>query len=262
MLMKLKHLILFAILLGAVAITLVAVRTLMVRTPSEPLEGSDQLVLVLTKTTESRSARLFTYDRTPTGWDFHMSADVMLGENGLAWGRGLHTSGDMPRNARMKREGDESSPAGAFPLLHAYGYNPEGSMRVDFPYTQATETSICCDDPRSRHYARIVDITEQGLDTDDLPSHEKMRRDDNLYKYAILVGHNTVEPKPGAGSCIFIHVWRGPGGTTAGCTAMDESRILPLLAWLRTGAHPVLVQLPRKDYVRLKTIWGLPDVVF
>ena len=135
-------------------------------------------------------------------------------------------------------------------------------MRIDLPYTQSTETLICCDDPRARHYARIVDITEQGLDPDDLPSHEIMRRDDNLYKYAILVGHNTEDPKPGAGSCIFLHVWRGPGGTTAGCTAMDESRILPLLAWLRKGANPVLVQLSREDYMRLINVWGLPDVVF
>ena len=260
--MKLKHLILLAILLGAAAIALIAVRTLMVRTPSDPLESSDQLVLVLAKTAESRSARLFAYDRTPTGWDFHMSADVMLGENGLAWGRGLHGSGDLPRDARMKHEGDGRSPAGAFPLLHSYGYNPEGSMRIDVPYTQATGTLICCDDPRSQNYTRIVDIAEQGLDPDDLPSHEKMRRYDNLYKYAILVGHNTMNPEPGAGSCIFLHVWRGPGGTTAGCTAMDEGRILTLLAWLRKGAYPVLVQLTRKDYQRLRDIWGLPEVVF
>jgi L,D-peptidoglycan transpeptidase YkuD (ErfK/YbiS/YcfS/YnhG family) len=87
-----------------------------------------------------------------------------------------------------------------------------------------------------------------------------MRRDDDLYRYLVLVGHNLPDPVPGAGSCIFLHIWRGSNEPTAGCTAMAESTILQLLSWLDRDKSPRLVQLSRKNYMRLKDIWGLPEV--
>jgi hypothetical protein len=51
-------------------------------------------------------------------------------------------------------------------------------------------------------------------------------------------------PAPGRGSCIFLHVWDGPGRPTAGCTAMDAAAMREVLAWLDPAARPALVQLP------------------
>jgi len=106
----------------------------------------------------------------------------------------------------------------------------------------------------------MIDIGAERLDPDKLPSHERMLRDDDLYKYVVLVGHNTWKPKRGAGSCIFLHIWRGETTPTAGCTAMPEVAILRLLAWLDSDKNPVLVQLTREDYLRLKDAWGLPEI--
>jgi D-alanyl-D-alanine dipeptidase len=39
---------------------------------------------------------------------------------------------------------------------------------------------------------------------------------------------------------------------------MDESNLLDTIAWLDGAKHPLLVQLPRAEYERLKTAWGLP----
>ncbi|MGB3544100.1 MAG: hypothetical protein WBA11_14375, partial [Rubrivirga sp.] len=61
------------------------------------------------------------------------------------------------------------------------------------------------------------------------------------------------------GSCIFMHVWRGPGTSTAGCTAMPDERLQSVMAWLDADAAPVLVQLPESARDALREPWGLPE---
>ena len=78
--------------------------------------------------------------------------------------------------------------------------------------------------------------------------------------YAILVGHNTWKPEKGAGSCIFLHLWSNPNSHTEGCTAMSEESILTLLSKLDEKKNPVMVILSRKNYLRLRDVWGLPEV--
>jgi L,D-peptidoglycan transpeptidase YkuD (ErfK/YbiS/YcfS/YnhG family) len=88
-----------------------------------------------------------------------------------------------------------------------------------------------------------------------------MRRDlahgDDLYRWGVEVAYNP-EREPGAGSCIFLHVWRGPGSPTAGCTAMPEDDLLTVLRWLRPGDDPVLVQGTRSFLEGLRDEGRLP----
>jgi L,D-peptidoglycan transpeptidase YkuD (ErfK/YbiS/YcfS/YnhG family) len=64
---------------------------------------------------------------------------------------------------------------------------------------------------------------------------------------------------PGNGSCIFLHIWRGPGQGTAGCTAMPEQNLKEIIHWLNSkSSAALLVQLPRPEYDRLKPLWNLP----
>ena len=70
-----------------------------------------------------------------------------------------------------------------------------------------------------------------------------MRRDDILYKWGVVVDHNAAAI-PGAGSCIFLHIWKSSSAPTAGCTAMPESDLVRLLRWLDPARHPILIQLP------------------
>ncbi|MFC1694226.1 L,D-transpeptidase [Candidatus Latescibacterota bacterium] len=228
--------------------------------PSDPLEGSDQLVMVVAKTRTAHRAELHVYTRDGGLWRFSFSCPVVIGESGMAWGRGLQRDSDRREVDPVKHEGDGASPEGVFQLLHAYGYLPPPMMRIKFPYTQTAPTMICCDDETSKYYTKIIDSRDKGLNPDKLPSHEKMLRDDDLYKYTILVGHNTLKPDKGAGSCIFLHIWRGENSYTAGCTAMSEEHILRLLTWLDEKKNPVLVQLTRSNYLRLKDEWGLPEI--
>ena len=84
-----------------------------------------------------------------------------------------------------------------------------------------------------------------------------MRRDDALYELAVVVEHNTRETEPGAGSCIFIHVWRGPQSGMTGCTAMPLETLETISGWLKPDAA-VLVALPRREYQALRAPWKLP----
>jgi D-alanyl-D-alanine dipeptidase len=84
-----------------------------------------------------------------------------------------------------------------------------------------------------------------------------MRRDDILYKWGVVVDHNPAAI-PGAGSCIFLHVWKNAASPTAGCTAMRESDLAGLIRWLDPARHPILVQMPRAVYRSLPAEYNLP----
>jgi D-alanyl-D-alanine dipeptidase len=86
-----------------------------------------------------------------------------------------------------------------------------------------------------------------------------MRRADDLYKWGIFVAHNSAAI-PGAGSCIFIHVWRNPSAATVGCTAMPEENLVQLLRWLDPASDPVLIQMPRPDYTAFQRDLDLPTL--
>ena len=171
--------------------------------------------------------------------------DAVIGRGGLAWGIGLHGEGaPAGHTGPVKREGDGASPAGAFRLGQAFGFEPAPGHRV------LDEQTECVDDPKSASYNEIVERTGSA----DWTSSEHMR---SVGEYALgaFVEHN---PKraPGAGSCIFLHVWDGPDSTTVGCTAMPRERLEQLLDGL--AKNTVLVQLPKAEYEALRKPWGLP----
>lgn len=224
------------------------------RTPIHPSKA--QLVTVVTGDWDRFQATLRRYERMPgQAWKpVGDPTDVVLGREGYGWGRGIH-GGGAPANrpGPVKREGDGRSPAGVFDIGMAYGYEParEG---LSLAYAQATPELRCVDDPKSRHYNRIVSTANTAVDWQ---SAEYMRRQDELYAIAIVVEHNTQQTEPGAGSCIFIHVWRGPDSGMTGCTAMPMDTLETFASWLQPNAA-VLVALPRSEYDALQRPWGLP----
>jgi len=178
---------------------------------------------------------------------------VVVGRSGLAWGKGLASlRGPGP----VKREGDGKSPAGVFLLSTAFGQTPVAPPGWQLPYRYLADEVECVDDIKSASYNRLT--TRRGAAQADWSSSEKMWQEP-LYKWGVVVDHNTSSPlQPAGGSCIFLHIWRGPGRGTAGCTAMDESALTTTIGWLAPRQAPLLVQLPRAEYKRLKSAWRLP----
>lgn len=168
---------------------------------------------------------------------------ALLGERGLAWGLGLHAEphGETPR----KREGDRRSPAGVFRITGAFGL--AGKIAgLKLPAQLLTPMLEAVDDPASRFYNRIVD--RAGIAQPDWRSSERMSAMPD-YALGLAVAHNP-RSVPGAGSCIFLHLWSGSRRGTAGCTVLRERDLAALARWLDTAREPVLVQLPEAEVPR------------
>ena len=210
-----------------------------------------QLVVVLAQDWESGVGQLCLLERTETAWQQCGAAwPVTLGENGLGWGRGLIA---RPGTVPIKREGDGKAPAGLFTIAaRLYGYAERPPAQVTLPYVQLTTSWIGVDDPKSRYYNRV--FNQRSVPAPDWDSYEEMRRRDQLYQWVIVIEHNVENTEPGAGSCIFFHLWHGPTTPTAGCTAMSEENMVRLACWLKATSKPLLLQLP----VALYQEWRLP----
>ena len=227
-----------------------------------------QLVLVTTSDWAATTGALQRYERNAeAGWvPVGDAVAAVVGRSGLGWGRGLHDASGL--EGPRKTEGDGRAPAGVFRLSAAFGYAE--SLPTGLPYVPVPGLH-CVDDRASASY----NLVRAPGDDPDWTSHEIMRRRDGLYRIGAIVAHNGpgvdrsllpttasvdgAAPVAGAGSCIFLHVWNGPGSTTAGCTAMADPALAEVLAWLRAEADPVLVQLPSGLRHELRTRWMLPE---
>ncbi len=216
-----------------------------------------QAVLVTAPDWNTAAATLQRYERRETGTPWIAVGGpipAVLGRNGLAWGRGL--AAESPGEGPVKREGDGRSPAGVFVIRSAFGYAPADNVPwIRLPYRRSSAGLKCVDDPASPHYNRFVDTAVEAETWD---SHEDMLRRDDLYRFGAVIGHNDDPPVAGAGSCIFLHVWRGPNRGTAGCTAVALPRLEEILRWLDPALFPILVQLVAEDRERLREAWDLP----
>ncbi|MBA2586086.1 MAG: hypothetical protein H0U99_06335 [Chthoniobacterales bacterium] len=218
------------------------------------LAECDQLVVATAADWNATNASVALYERSAGGrWQKSGKAfSAMLGRNGLAWGIGLH--GSWPSSAAPKREGDNRSPAGVFAFEKIYS---RGATRQNFhfPFSELSETFEGVDDSASRRYNRLFDSAQ--ISERDWDSSEKIRGTNPLFRWLVDVKHNW-EQFPGYGSCIYLHVWRGPGRPTSGCTAMAPESLERVVRWLDATKQPLLGQLPAAEYDRLRPAWALP----
>jgi D-alanyl-D-alanine dipeptidase len=194
-------------------------------------------------------ATLTLWHHDERGWRHDKPWQGVIGHAGAAWGIGLHGTGAPAGHAGpVKHEGDGASPAGVFAIAGGFGFDTV--PKTDLPYTVLRDTTECVDDPQSKAYDTIVEHSPQS----DWTSSEHMRSVEG-YKYGLVIAHNPSHT-PGAGSCIFVHVWSGPDSNTVGCTAMPMRNVFDLLQVLEPDT--VFVLLPRAEYRALQDQWGLP----
>src|SRR5689334_21265333 len=228
---------------------------------------STQMIVVTTDSWDSPQGTLRRYERERPAnpWqDVGQPITVMVGKTGLGWGTGVlnppprDAHGSM-KNGPVKKEGDGKAPAGVFRLSKAFGYSPQEQPGWYMPYVSLTPTIQCVDDEKSKFYNTLVDTSAVSADWGS-HENEQMRRTDDLYRWGILADHNANPPVAGGGSCIFMHIWRGPGEPTVGCTAMAQGDLESLLGWLDPERKPLLVQLPAAQYQKLRHRWNLPQI--
>lgn len=225
-----------------------------------PTANSFQMIVVITDNWKSNSGflQLFRRNKLDDNWEnFSISFEIAIGKNGLAWGYGLH--GNKLSNFDVKKEGDAKSPAGVFSLSAVFGYaKPEEMNFIKMPYIYSHSKCFCIDDVNSQFYNLIID--SNFVNNSDWTSKEKMKLKNDLYKYGIVIDNNSSPRVKGNGSCIFFHIWDEKDKPTVGCTVMSEKNILEIIKWLDKSKNPIVVQLPKEEYLKLKNQWNLPSI--
>ena len=164
---------------------------------------------------------LYAMEKRNNNWQMVFGPlDAVIGKNGFA-------------PAEEKREGDGKTPSGIYPLKMTFGY--DANIRTKMPYRQALAYDIWVDDSQADDYNRWTKIQETKA-----ASYEMMKRDDDQYKYGIVIEYNTDQVIKGNGSAIFLHIWKGEGIPTAGCVAVSEEDIIKIFSWLDPAASPLI----------------------
>ena len=219
------------------------------------------MIVVITLDWNSVPGLLQRYERTRPGQHWKpigASIVIVVGKKGTGWGAGLFqtdTPGLRSPGDPVKKEGDGKSPAGVFRISTTFGYAAQAPPAWKMPYVSLTPSVECVDDSASRFYNRIVD---RATVSPDWHSSEHMSEAGVAYRWGAVIDHNVSPTTPGVGSCVFLHIWAGPATGTAGCTAMPQDQLEPILAWLDPTDSPILVQLPLAQYKKLKKPWRMP----
>lgn len=220
-------------------------------------DDARQLVLALVPGPDDSHATVTRWERPPGGAWARVGerTPARIGSAGVAWGRGIHP----PQPGLQKQEGDRRAPAGVFALLDAFGDAPTPAPGVSWPYHAVGPRDLFVEDPARPEYNSWLHVAgDRPLEP--WEQQAVMRHGDPAHALKVLVGHNAPpDVVSGAGSAIFLHVWRRGGeATTFGCTAMARPALDALVDWLEPTAHPVFVLLTTQDHARLASEWALP----
>lgn len=135
-----------------------------------------------------------------------------------------------------KAEGDGRAPTGLFNLVATFGYHEAVETRM--PYRQSTERDFWIDDVASDSYNQWLRLQE-GMRPS--VSHERLKRDDHLYEYLVVIDYNSHPVVKDKGSAIFMHVERAPGVATVGCIATSLDNMKTLFKWLDPAKSPIII---------------------
>jgi len=198
---------------------------------------TQQVVLVTTPSWDSQTGTLQVFKRAHGAW---VPAEAPISVN---VGRGP-----------QKMEGDGRAPAGIFKLESVFGYGATAPTGSRLPYRSLGETDFWDSDSASKQYNQLVTLSDADAQHPESiwSSYEKMRRSDDLYEFGMIVGYNRNPAVGGKGSAIFLHVWRGSGSPTSGCTSMPRESLLSLIGWLDPAKHPLLIQAPAAELDKIR----------
>jgi D-alanyl-D-alanine dipeptidase len=211
------------------------------------LQASQQLLLVTTSDWNAMKGMLQRYQRSSLKEKWRAvgkPVPVVIGEHGMAWGV---NSASQYSKQLYKKEGDLRTPAGVFAIGSAFGFAPDPVIKSKIPYLAIKDSVVCVDDVNSRYYNQVID--KAGVAHPDWNSSEAMRQIPP-YELGAIISYNSEKPVSGAGSCIFMHIWRNADTGTSGCVAMSEEDLKQVLAWLNHGKKPVIALFTKEEYQR------------
>ena len=180
-----------------------------------------QLLVVYNESPEDHQAVLAAMEKTDKGWQEVIKAiPAGVGRNGFA-------------KPGKKVEGDGKSPTGLYRLGSLFSYKK--LVETNMPYFQTTKEDKWIDDPESVDYNRHVSGETKAK------SYEKLKLDNDLYKYCMVIEYNTNPIVKGKGSAIFLHLSEDPPGATSGCVAITENNMEWILKWMNPELNPSII---------------------
>jgi L,D-peptidoglycan transpeptidase YkuD (ErfK/YbiS/YcfS/YnhG family)/predicted deacylase len=135
-------------------------------------------------------------------------------------------------SASFKREGDERTPIGVFPLRYGFfdaAALPDFPRDLAFPFAPLSDDMIW--EEEGPDYNRLV-LSERGERSEDRLTR---RRAEGLFDLIVPIGFNDAVPEYGRGSAIFIHAARADMSGTAGCIGVPRETMPDLIRRLRPG---------------------------
>ena len=195
--------------------------------PALPLRfatrNATKVITVVARSTGSTTATLQAWSkRRGGGWRRHGSAVIAhVGSDGLS---------------RHPSESQSATPIGSFTLTHAFGRNSDPGTALPYLHTTANDWWIS---QPGRLYNSHQRCANRCAFTRGDPN-EHLYYETPYYDYAVVIDYNTRNApsgvRQGGGSAFFLHV--SVGQSTAGCVAIPQARLVPLLRWLTPSAHP------------------------
>ena len=122
-----------------------------------------------------------------------------------------------------KREGDGKTPIGEFELGIILGMHINGKNKNGLKYTQINKDMYWVDDPKSKYYNKLVNISKVEKDWN---SAEHLIDYTIQYEYLIEIKTNPNNIQ-GKGSAIFLHCTNNKA--TAGCVAVDKETMKKII---------------------------------
>lgn len=183
--------------------------------------ASEQFIIACSENKESYKGVLWGMELIEGNWKVTFdSIPCTFGKNGLA-------------ESNKKYEGDGKTPSGVFHIGLPFGY--KNDLGIDRDFIELSDSHYWISDTNSQLYNRLVDYYPEGIYA------EKMKRNDHLYKYGIIIEYNTENAIKGKGSAIFIHVERKKRASTAGCVAVSERDIKELIRWIKPEKKTLII---------------------
>jgi L,D-peptidoglycan transpeptidase YkuD (ErfK/YbiS/YcfS/YnhG family) len=193
-----------------------------IASPGSIIKESSQILLITNDYHSSVAVKVYAIGKKNGKWkEDWQSFNGVIGKKGFA-------------EPGEKREGDGRTPSGIFSLHRTFGY--AATTKTKMPYRQVLADDLWIDDINAADYNLWVKKNETRA-----VSYEKMKREDDLYKYGIVIEYNTGPIIKGHGSAIFLHIWRGQNVATEGCVAVSEDDILRIMRWLDPEAKPLII---------------------
>lgn len=160
-------------------------------------------------------------------------ADLVLTPRGIRFGgRTLPCAIGRGGIRADKREGDGATPRGTHRIVGLL-YRPDRLPRPTSWARPIGPRDLWSDDTADPEYNHPVRAPHRF-------GHERLRRADPLYDLVLVTNWNYPDARPGAGSAIFLHLWRKPRHPTEGCIAFRRDHLLWLVTRIAPGTRLIV----------------------